>query len=215
MFFKELLALVAIAVVGMSLSKSCLRVQGSSKSVKESRKRVGDPSPQVPLITLRKAMKFFHAQAKSRHDCDQSNTNSACYPQISIVPRWFTLMYSRKLTNIVKKQSSITKPKPNPPKALKFSCSWSTLSLMGHPSVFPEHPAFSHCSVITQHRSQLFKILSLENGKPFKVFGGYGQGLEKQHWKLLHLNKGKSLELGYTEDHRVPSKWPKRTLPWQ
>ena len=31
----------------------------SSKSVKESRKRVGDPRPQVPLITLRKAMKFF------------------------------------------------------------------------------------------------------------------------------------------------------------
>ena len=34
-------------------------VQGSSKSVKENGKRVGDPSPQVPLITLRKAMKFF------------------------------------------------------------------------------------------------------------------------------------------------------------
>lgn len=29
---------------------------------------------------------ILHTQAKSGHDCDQSNTNSAWYPQISTVP---------------------------------------------------------------------------------------------------------------------------------
>jgi len=50
---------------------------------------------------------------------------------------------------------------------------------MGHLSVFPEHPAFSHYSVITQHRSQLFKMLSLDNGKAFQglwwIWAGIGE----------------------------------------
>ena len=50
-------------------------------------KEGGRPKPPSSTHYFEESYEILHAQAKSRHDCDQSNTNSACYPQISIVPR--------------------------------------------------------------------------------------------------------------------------------
>ena len=74
-------------------------VQGSSKSVKENGKRAGLKPPSSTHYS-EESYEILHTQAKSRDDCDQSNTNSACYPQISIVPRRFTLMYAETNTTL-------------------------------------------------------------------------------------------------------------------